>query len=398
MGNIRLIAIVALSMIVMIVNNGFILAGLTAFDIHMLEELGVSVTALRARDSITLVTLGITVLAGGYILDRCPLRPVMVAGLLAMAAGFMAYSFVQNPLQIYVIHILLGVTQVACGTLCCVVLLSRWTDRFRGLAVGALVAGSSLGNAVVPKFNLWLLEQLAWRDALLTLSLVPLLLAPCVWLIVRERPRGRAIPVEPAVSHGRVSYKSLIETPNYLALAVVATLTVFCVVGLTTNLAIYVQAELNRPGELAGDLLFTLFIGAIAAQLLGGFLADRFGVRKVHIPALALMAIGAFGLAMAPGAGLALWIVAFGAGWGANSAMLQLIPTRFFPPHVVGQALGGIIFFETLGGAVGPIATGVIYDLTGSYGLAFNAIAVLALAALASVSVIRPPEPELAIK
>ena len=342
--NMRLISIVALSMIVMVVNNGFILAGLAVFDVHMLDELGVSVTALRARDSITLVTLGLTVLAGGYVLDRYPLRPIMIAGLLAMAVGFAGYSLVQTALQIYAIHILLGVTQVACGILCCVVLLSRWTDRFRGLAIGALVAGSSLGNALVPKFNLWLLEHLAWRDALLTLSLVPLLLAPCVWPIVRERPKGREIPEGAAISHGqpdtrRISYRSLIKTPNYLALAVVATLTVFCIVGLTTNLTIYVQAELNRPSKVAGDLLFTLFIGAIAAQLLSGFLADRFGVRKVHVPALALMAVGACGLVMAPGVGLAPWILAFGAGWGANSAMLQLIPTRFFPPAVVVRGI-----------------------------------------------------------
>ena len=121
-------------------------------------DLGKGVAAIRLRDTITVVTLGLTVPFAGWLLDRFSVRPVLAGGLVAMATAFLAYSLVTALWQIYAIHALLGLSQATAGVVACVYLLSGWTRTHRGMALGFLIAGSSFGNAIVPAFNTLLLQ------------------------------------------------------------------------------------------------------------------------------------------------------------------------------------------------------------------------------------------------
>ena len=52
--------------------------------------------------------------------------------------------------------------------------------------------------------------------------------------------------------------------------------------------------------------------------------------------------------------------------------------------------LGFVVFVGTIGGAVGPVLSGIIYDATGSYQSAFLLCLVLCILALIGVLFLRP--------
>ena len=57
----------------------------------------------------------------------------------------------------------------------------------------------------------------------------------------------------------------------------------------------------------------------------------------------------------------------------------------FFGLRAHGAIFGIVVFFGTIGGALGPIVAGRIFDVTESYSLAFSALATLAALGLVLV-------------
>lgn len=379
----RSIGTVALAFTIMFVNNGFIIAGLTSFDTAMLADLGISIGALKLRDTITIAALGLCVPFAGILLDRIAVRPMIVAGLVSMSVGFLVYRYVGTASQLYLAHVFLGASQALCGLIAHVVLVSRWTGRRRGLALGVVVAGSSLGNALVPSINGWLLATLEWRDAVTIGAWIGLALIPLVLLVYREHPPARldgspiGLDSQRAPVHGnadRLSSMHPATRRNFWFLGITAGTSVISVLGLTFNLALYVAADLRGSAAQAQSLLFLLFAASTVAQIVAGLAADRVGALVVHRAAILTMTFGTFALVLLPAPWLGIAILVFGFGWGGNSAMLQLQPVALFPSRVLGRTLGILAFMETAGGALAPAAVGYGRDLTGSYFVPFLAL------------------------
>lgn len=380
----RVLATFCVAFAIMVANNGFPLGGLTIFDTYMLRETGASIGGLRVRDTITVVVLGLSVPFAGYVIDRFAVKPVILVGLTLMAVGLLAYPYVGSLWQIYGLHVLLGLSEATCGVVSCVYLISNLTDRFRGPALATLIAGSSLGNAIVPQFNAWLLTFLPWREAVSVGGWIAVLLVPLVLIFVYE-PRAQreiapAAPT-PGVTPSRdSSLGRTLRSRNFLLLGLIAALTVFSVLVLATNLA------LAFPGQ-GPKLLFALFGTAVVAQVLAGFAAYRWPAGRVHAVLLTLLVAGSVSVAVGPGAWLTAGVALFGFGWGGNSAMLQVRPTVLFAGPALGRTLAVLAVFETLGGGLGPTVAGVLRDLAGNYSLAFElSIALTGLAFLLSLA------------
>jgi MFS family permease len=126
----------------------------------------------------------------------------------------------------------------------------------------------------------------------------------------------------------------------------------------------------------------------IPGQIFLGYLSDRIGREWVW-------AIGCAGFAICFGALIALtqihslvliylMVFAQGAlGYGLTSVIGAIVVEIFQGKHY-GAIFGTITVSALAGGAVGPLVTGVLHDVTGSYSHAFLiAIGMCALSALA---------------
>ena len=63
---------------------------------------------------------------------------------------------------------------------------------------------------------------------------------------------------------------------------------------------------------------------------------------------------------------------------------------EFFGTRVHGALFGMVLMFGSIGGAIGPLAAGAVFDATGSYRIAFGVLLGLAVAGLVLVTRLPP--------
>jgi len=123
-----------------------------------------------------------------------------------------------------------------------------------------------------------------------------------------------------------------------------------------------------------------------------GYFADTTSKRNVMSGALALSALSvALLLSIASRGALPLFVVTYGLAVGGIVVLFPLLLGECFGLLAFGKILGLIGIPATLGMAAGPVLTGRIYDVTGSYRLAFALlVGVFVAAALAIRFLPRP--------
>jgi MFS family permease len=125
--------------------------------------------------------------------------------------------------------------------------------------------------------------------------------------------------------------------------------------------------------------LFAFGAGCMmAGNLLGGWLSDQLGRGWVFAlgSMVAIAGIGCLATTRGPDdlAFLLLYTVS-GVGFGMRIAQLSTIPADVFAGPHLGAILGVVQAGGGLGGAIGPYLGGWLFDVTGSYELAFVAAA-----------------------
>ena len=131
---------------------------------------------------------------------------------------------------------------------------------------------------------------------------------------------------------------------------------------------------------------------SVVGRMLFGILADRFS--KKYVMALALAAQGASTLclfAIHSFGALETFVIVFGMGLGGGAVLMPLLVGECFGLRSFGRILGVIMISSALGAAIGPVLTGRIFDVTGSYTLGFALhLAAFATSALLICAVRRP--------
>jgi MFS family permease len=315
----------------------------------------------------------------GRILDRygTPL-PVAIASAL-FGLGFVLGSMAGSIAMLTVIQgALIGVGSAA--TFAPLLAdISHWFRRRRGIAVAAVACGSYISGVIWPLGMQPLMEAGGWRLAYLVIGLFSVaLMLPLSAMLRRRSPSGPArsagapVPVRPfpQISAGL--------TPAQLqALLILAGLSCCIAMSMPQIHIVAYCADLGY-GVARGAEMLALMMGAgIVSRLVSGVLADRIGgVRTLLIGSLGQM-IGLW--LFIPFDGLAsLYMVSliFGLSQGGIVPSYALIVREYLPAEEAGRRVGAVIMATILGMAVGGWMSGLIYDLTGSYGAAFlNGIA-----------------------
>jgi MFS family permease len=391
--NLRSALVVGIAALVMFVANGFIFVGLTVFDPLILDRLGTSVGALKTRDAVTLITAAVLSPLSGYLLDRFGVRPIMATGMIFMAIGMYAYAGVTTLHEIYLIHVLFGCCLVMAGLFVCIVLITGVTSRHRGLAVGIVLAGSSLGQAVSPKLNLMLEASFGWQNALKGGAVLALAMIPIVLVVVPRRRPGPHTTTT-LVAGGGLTYAAALRTRSFWLLSTIAMVTFFAQLGLVTNLVLYVEKQLGQSANFASQAVFIVSTASVIFKLCAGPLIDRIGAKRVHLVSILVMGAGLAALALSPPKYLLLSVACVGVGWGGNYAAIQVSTSRLFSGAAIGRILGTVNVIEATGAGLGPPGFGRLYDVTHNYAVAFGIAAALVLLMSIAVSQVAVPQPD----
>lgn len=115
-------------------------------------------------------------------------------------------------------------------------------------------------------------------------------------------------------------------------------------------------------------LLSALGAASIAGRLVIGLGADLLGGKKAFIVSFIPLIANLFAFAITT-AHLPLFLVValYGFAHGGLFTLASPVVAEYFGMRAHGTNFGIIVFFGTIGGSIGPILVGWIFDLLGSY-------------------------------
>jgi MFS family permease len=296
-------------------------------------------------------------------------------------------------MDIYIVSALFGLVLVLCGLMINVYLVSSWFTKKRGLAIGLVLAGTSLGNAAFPKLNNWLMSFGTWQEVFNWVAWVPVVVLPLLFFFLKDSPSlSNADSGSTATELPNLSGYTLKETllsRNFWIVAGIAMCTFYSILAMSGHTFLFFRGQ-GYADSVAAWAVSIVFLGGLVGKIISGYLAESFGRKRVLITALGMMLVGIVTmlLAMQSGAKLLLWfgLLLFGFGWGGIYTLIQVLAADLFGMLALGKILGAINILDTFGGAAGPIITGIMVDKTQSYVQPFLVISVLLLIATIAAS------------
>ena len=392
--------ILAVSFLLITVTNGLTLGGLYVFEEEIMKSLS-QVTGedvlradLKLRDAITLWSTAVFGFFAGAAADKIGVKKLMVTGLLILSACFWQYSQAESLNQMYIIHIFMGFVLCISGMLVNVILISRWFNNSRGLAIGILLAGTSTGNGLFPQFNTLLLSLGDWREVMLWLSLVPLFLIPVLLILVKNGPGDlqKSNNFEESNQKGGFTLKQALKSKNFWLLSLMAFCTFYAILAMTGHVFLLLREE-NYVPQVAATGISLIFFGGFIGKIISGELAEKFGRKMILLTGVGVMFVGSLFIVLAliyknP---VFVWIglALYGTGWGGLYTLIQLLTADLFGLIALGKIMGVINILDTFGGGLGPFFTGYLYDQTQGYLTPFVLISVLLVVAFISSSMLK---------
>ena len=149
--------------------------------------------------------------------------------------------------------------------------------------------------------------------------------------------------------------------------------------------------ELGISATTAANILATIGGLNIAGMLIVGGIAERIGNRQALIIGFMLMTASFLWVALTRELWmLYLFAIVFGFADGGMGPLWPSLVAELFGLRSHGLIYGVLAFGFTIGAALGPFLTGYIFDITGSYYLAFLVCAAGSIVSLVLTTLLKP--------
>lgn len=312
----------------------------------------------------------------GRLTDKFGIRKPVILGALSISIGYIAASQATSMWQFILAQaILIGMfgSSATFGPLVADVTL--WFARRRGIAVAIVASGNYLAGTIWPPILQHLIEDYGWRVAHLSIGVFCLVtMLPLAMALGKRRI---AAEPETAVSAGAVAAKARMSPSNLQILLIVASMSC-CIAMAMPQVHIVAYCFDLGYGVARGAEMLSLILGfGIISRLVSGWIADKIGGVRTLLLGSSLQFLAL--LFYIPFDGLAsLYIVSafFGLAQGGIVPSYALIVREYFPAREAGSRVSLVMMTTIAGMGIGGWMTGEIYDLTGSYQVAFlNGIA-----------------------
>jgi MFS transporter, OFA family, oxalate/formate antiporter len=390
--------------------QGPAVATLSIFVEPMTSEFGWSRTALSGAVSLGGILAALTSPLIGPLLDRRGARMMLCAAVLLTGLATMLLSQIQSLLGFYLLFCIARMNFAGPFDIGIYGAVNNWFMARRALVNAIIGLAQMLGLVLMPLIAHLAMRDQGWRGGWLAVgcTVLSIGLLPA-WLLLVRRPEdlgllpdggplaaepqraGRGTPVSMAEPH--FSRAQALQTPAFWLLSLY-TVAVFPVqAGISLHQAPHLMESGLTP-TVAATVVSTFSFTAAVAGLGFGVLARRLGVRTLL--AICGAALGASALLMLEIA--AAWqaylaACCFGTGIGGIMTLLPLAWADYFGRASFGAIRGVALSLQVTAQAAGPLLSGLLRDLSGSYALSLMAFAALSFFSGLIALLVRSPRP-----
>lgn len=363
--------------------------------------------AMTGAFSLALATSGVAGPFVGRWLDRHGPRLLMTVGSCAAALLLLALSMVHSIALFYLIWAAIGVAMAAVFYEPAFAAIATWFVRYRSRALTIITFVGGFASVIYIPLITWLVRAHGWRAALVILSVVlAVATIPPHALILRRRPQdlgllpdGGVLP-SAASTHASIQpgvrARDAIRSASFRWLTGAFFLAFLANVAVTVHLIPYLTDHGFSAGfaATAAGLIGTLALpGRLIFTPLGGRIPRRYVAAGIFLfQTLGLITL----VTMRSSAGVIIFVVLFGIGFGAITPARAALVAEMYGPLEYGSISGVLALFVTGARAVAPVSVGLLYTLFGRYEPVFWLLIVISTLAMGAVLRIERGIPPLA--
>jgi len=397
-------------------NNATAIGVLTVFIVPLTTEFAWSRTQISAVTSIGAVLGALTSPLTGRLTDRLGARVPLTLGVIFIVLATLGLASMRSLPGFYLSFGLARLADQAFVQTPSPPAIAKWFQRHRGRAMAVLFFSSSAGGVALPILVQVIIMTWGWRLAWVILGATVLVLGllPCALLVKRE-PGELGVSVDGAIApetvaqhpsraedavHGTVyggdeswQLGEALKTPTLWLLLICIFVGGVAWTGVGLHLVPYLLQQGVAPQAAVAAVSLTFLVSSLGT-LLWGFIADRLSVRHLLAITYALRAVSIAVLLRADTLSKAYM---FAIVQGFSDAGLGVLPTVLLANYYGRQHLGSIYGLlravQVAGFALGPLVSGITFDVTRNYHTAFAAFLALSVLGTVLVPLARQPKP-----
>ena len=319
---------------------------MSLFQPLIVSDLGVSLAQYNISNAISTVVSVIGSLVIGHIADKVSGRILGSLTVIATSAVLVGMSFVGELWQVYVLFAFSGCFAVASTRLLISLVTASWFTAKRGLAISIALSGSGFGGAILSPIVSSLIVSVGWRSTFLVLAAVCIVAAlPITAYSFRTKP-------------SEIGLKSLGENPGDPSVSTAG--------DKDEHTAPEVNVGWSRIKK--SPAFWLLVVAFLFMGLVSGAIYDRFGLRFGNVLGSVACIVACVALCFpTTDLGPIVAAVSFGIGTCMGTITPTIAASKQFGMADLGKVTGTITSLEMVGGTVGAIVSGVLFDATGSF-------------------------------
>lgn len=321
-----------------------------------------------------LTMLGVA--AGGVIMGRIAdkfgiVRAVSMAAIM-LGIGYAAASQSGSLWQYTLAHgLLIGMLGTAATFGPLMADVSFWFTRRRALAVSICASGNYIAGAFWPPVVEYASRTVGWRATELGVGLVCVLtMLPLAQLL---RPKAPIAETANARGGRDVVEQRLGMSPGLLQTLLVVAGLACCMAMAMPQVHIVAYCGDLGYGPAHGAKMLSIMLGlGIISRIGSGWIADRIGGLATVMAGSALQGLSLL-LYLGFDSLTSLYLISalFGLVQGGIVPSYAVIVREYFPPNAAATRIGLVLMSSVAGMGFGGLASGLVYDLTGTYRAAF---------------------------
>ncbi|KAA9018342.1 MFS transporter [Niallia endozanthoxylica] len=376
------------------------------FILPLTKELGFSSSQFMLYFTIMAFVSMIISPIAGKLMKKMDIRVYLTLFILIPALAFVGFSFSTKLIHFYLLAILMGAGLAGGAIIPSSVLITNWFNEKRGLCLGIALSGSGFGGVILSPMVNWLITTYGWRLTYLVLGiLIAAILIPLAVCIIKLHPSDKGLmPLGYEKALTSTQKNRLTGTTQGEALKSISFWTLCLAIlvgGIVVNcMLIYLApylAEIGTTAKTAALLLALSSAMVIAGKLLVGKLFDKMELTTTLL-IISAGSLVSFLCLMKANIVVPAVLYAIFSGIGATAVTVApaYMTAALYGEREYEEKYSVVAIFISLGAAITPMVSGVIYNIHHSYGLVLNTLIVLSIVQFALFFIANKTKPTFA--
>ena len=354
---------------------------------------------ISGASSLNFLLMGFLGIITGGLTDRFGPRIIMVVCGFFFGLGYLLMSQINAIWQLYLFYSVIVSIGVSASDVPLLSTTARWFVKRRGTMSGIVKAGTGTGILIMPIVASRLITTYDWRNTYIIIGIIGLVIIISAAQFLRRDPgqmgqlpngEGKPNVVSLNSADGGFSLREVTHLRQFWMICAIYFLIIFCVQTILIHIAPHAE-DLGVSALNAASIISIIGGASIVGRVVMGSASDRIGNKSALIVCFLILVAPLLWLQLANELWmLYLFAAIYGFAHGGFFALISPMIAELFGIGSHGAILGTVFFIGTIGGAIGPVLAGHIFDIISSYQPAFLICATMSVIGTILTSLLTP--------